>query len=118
MIPEFVGRFPVVVGLHVCVLFIRSFLTQSVVQHLTEADLVRILREPQNALLPQYQALFEMDHVCVFALTHPACLIAAQIQLDFSPGSIHMIAGLALQKGTGARGLRSIVVCRTFVLFR
>lgn len=77
MIPEFVGRFPVVVSLH----------------HLSEDSLVTILQEPKNALIPQFQALFAMDH----------------IQLDFSPEAIRMIARHALQKNTGARGLRAIV---------
>ena len=48
MIPEFVGRFPVVVPFH----------------SLSEDMLVRILTEPKNALIPQYQALFSMDKVC------------------------------------------------------
>lgn len=48
MIPEFVGRFPVVVPFH----------------SLSEEMLMRILTEPKNALIPQYQALFSMDKVC------------------------------------------------------
>ena len=50
MIPEFVGRLPVIVSL--C--------------HLSEDDLVAILTEPKNALLPQFSALFKMDEVCVY----------------------------------------------------
>ena len=50
MIPEFVGRFPVVVPFH----------------SLSEDMLVRILTEPKNALIPQYQALFSMDKVCFY----------------------------------------------------
>lgn len=49
MIPEFVGRLPVVVPLH----------------SLDEQTLVRILTEPRNAVIPQYQALFSMDKVCL-----------------------------------------------------
>lgn len=52
MIPEFVGRLPVVVPLH----------------SLDEETLVRILTEPRNAVVPQYQALFSMDKVCFFIL--------------------------------------------------
>ena len=64
MIPEFVGRLPVVVPFH----------------SLTEDMLVRILVEPRNALVPQYQALFGMDKVCnsrcefSFDLKHIMCL--------------------------------------------
>lgn len=52
MIPEFVGRLPVVVALH----------------SLDETALVKILTEPRNALVPQYQAMFAMDKVSLFGL--------------------------------------------------
>ena len=48
MIPEFVGRLPVIVSLN----------------HLAKCDLIRILTEPRNALVPQFKALFKMDKVC------------------------------------------------------
>ncbi|KAM9497139.1 ATP-dependent clpX-like chaperone, mitochondrial isoform 1-T4 [Clarias gariepinus] len=77
MIPEFVGRLPIVVPLH----------------SLDEQTLVRILTEPQNAVVPQYQALFNMD----------------KCELKVDPDALRAIARLALQKRTGARGLRSIM---------
>ncbi|KRY10634.1 ATP-dependent Clp protease ATP-binding subunit clpX-like, mitochondrial [Trichinella patagoniensis] len=77
MIPEFVGRLPVLVQFH------------SLDQNL----LVRILTEPQNSLIAQYKALFTMD----------------QIDLHFTDDALNAIARLALQKKTGARGLRAIV---------
>ena len=58
MIPEFVGRLPVIVSL--C--------------HLSEDDLVAILTEPKNALLPQFNALFRMDKVCVSRACVCACI--------------------------------------------
>ena len=54
---------------------------------------MRVLTEPKNALLKQYQTLFEME----------------DCQLEFSESALHAIAAKALNKGTGARGLRSIV---------
>lgn len=60
---------------------------------LSEEDLLRILTEPKNALTRQYQELFSMDNV----------------RLDFTEEALHMIAELAIEKGTGARGLRSIM---------
>ncbi|KAG9341316.1 hypothetical protein JZ751_019420 [Albula glossodonta] len=78
MIPEFVGRLPVVVPLH----------------SLDENTLVRILTEPRNAVVPQYQALFSMD----------------QCELSVTPGALRAIAKMALERKTGARGLRSIMV--------
>ena len=60
---------------------------------LEEGDLVRILTEPKNALIKQYQELFAMENG----------------ELEFTEGAIRAIAGKALQKNTGARGLRSIV---------
>jgi len=77
MIPEFVGRLPVIASL----------------SELGEEDLVRILREPRNALLRQYQKLFEMDGV----------------ELKFTDGALRAIARQALARKSGARGLRSVV---------
>uniref|UniRef100_A0A674EVD8 Programmed cell death 7 n=1 Tax=Salmo trutta TaxID=8032 RepID=A0A674EVD8_SALTR len=77
MIPEFVGRLPVVVPLH----------------SLDEETLVRILTEPRNAVIPQYQALFSMD----------------KCELNVTPDALRAIARLALERKTGARGLRSIM---------
>merc|ERR1712002_157949 len=77
MIPEFVGRFPALVPFH----------------SLTEEMLVRILTEPKNALVPQYQMLFGMD----------------KVELNFTPGALTEIARLAISRKTGARGLRAIM---------
>jgi len=77
LIPEFVGRLPVVAR----------------VEALTEADLRRVLTEPTNALLRQYQKLLHHDGV----------------ELRFTDDAIAEIARLAQQQGTGARGCRSIV---------
>ncbi|XP_060797070.1 caseinolytic mitochondrial matrix peptidase chaperone subunit Xa isoform X2 [Neoarius graeffei] len=77
MIPEFVGRLPVVVPLH----------------SLDEDTLVRILTEPRNAVVPQYQALFSMD----------------KCDLSVTPNALRAIARMALERKTGARGLRSIM---------
>jgi ATP-dependent Clp protease ATP-binding subunit ClpX len=77
MIPELVGRLPVISSL----------------APLDHAGLVRVLTEPKNALLKQYQTLFEME----------------DCQLEFSDSALDAIATKALDKGTGARGLRSIV---------
>jgi ATP-dependent Clp protease ATP-binding subunit ClpX len=77
MIPELVGRMPVI-----------SSLTP-----LDHNGLVRVLTEPKNALLRQYKTLFEME----------------ECSLEFSEKAIEAIAGKALNKGTGARGLRSVV---------
>ncbi|MEW6444370.1 MAG: ATP-dependent Clp protease ATP-binding subunit ClpX [bacterium] len=77
LIPEFVGRLPVIATL----------------DDLTENDLVRILTEPRNAITRQYQRLFEMDGV----------------SLRFAPEALQLVAREALQKGTGARGLRAIL---------
>merc|ERR1719200_15457 len=77
MIPEFVGRFPALVPFH----------------SLTEDMLVRILTEPKNALIPQYQMLFGMD----------------KVELTFSSGALKTIASNAIKKKTGARGLRAIL---------
>lgn len=77
MIPEFVGRLPIVTS----------------VAGLTRESLVRVLTEPRNALVRQFERLFELD----------------QVQLEFGPGAVDAIADLALARGTGARGLRSIL---------
>jgi ATP-dependent Clp protease ATP-binding subunit ClpX len=76
-LPEFVGRFPIVVALDA----------------LDEAALVRILTEPKDALVRQYQRLFAMEGA----------------RLEFSPGALAAIARRALARGTGARGLRSVL---------
>jgi ATP-dependent Clp protease ATP-binding subunit ClpX len=77
LIPEFIGRFPVITALHT----------------LDEATLVRILTEPRNALLRQYQQLFRYEDVA----------------LEFEPGALAAIARNAVEAGTGARGLRSVM---------
>lgn len=77
LIPEFVGRLPVIVTLDA----------------LDETALVRILTEPKNALVKQYQKLFELDGV----------------ELEFTPDSLEAIAKEAIKRETGARGLRAIV---------
>lgn len=78
---EFVGRFPVLVPFH----------------SLNENLLIRILTEPQNAIIPQYQRLLAMD----------------QCDLTYSPESLRAISRLAMDRKTGARGLRAIMVCST-----
>ena len=77
MIPEFVGRVPVIVEL----------------EPLDEDALVRILTEPKNALVKQYRALFEMEGV----------------ELRFTPAALREIARRAVERGTGARGLRAVI---------
>lgn len=77
LIPEFIGRVPVTVSLH----------------ELDETALIQILKEPKNALVRQYQRLFDMDDV----------------KLEFEDDALNAIAKLAIERGTGARGLRSIV---------
>ncbi len=77
LIPEFIGRLPVVVTLH----------------PLDEEALVRILQEPKNALVKQYKKLLEMDHV----------------DLSFDEDAIAAIAKMAIERNTGARGLRAII---------
>ena len=76
LIPEFIGRIPVV----------------SSVQDLGEDDLVRILTEPKNALVKQYQRMLGFDSA----------------ELEFEPAALHAIAKEAIDRNTGARGLRSI----------
>ncbi|MCG6121177.1 MAG: ATP-dependent Clp protease ATP-binding subunit ClpX [Microvirga sp.] len=77
LIPEFVGRVPVLATL----------------EDLDEEALVQILREPKNALVKQYQRLFEMENV----------------QLSFQDDALSLIARKAIERKTGARGLRSIL---------
>jgi len=77
LIPEFVGRLPVIATL----------------EELAEDDLVRILREPKNALTRQYQKLFDMEGV----------------HLKFTDGALSAIAREALTRKSGARGLRAIL---------
>ena len=75
MIPEFVGRLPVI----------------TTMKDLTEADLVRVLTEPKNSLVKQYQKLLAMDGV----------------ELAFEPKALKELARIALTRKTGARGLRA-----------
>ncbi|HEX2109998.1 MAG TPA: ATP-dependent Clp protease ATP-binding subunit ClpX [Gaiellaceae bacterium] len=77
LIPEFIGRLPVVSAVH----------------QLTKEDLVRILLEPKNALVKQYQRFFNYD----------------SIELIFTEDALWEIADKALERETGARGLRSII---------
>lgn len=77
LIPEFIGRLPVVAAL----------------EQLTTDDLVRILTEPRNALVKQYQTLLSYDGV----------------ELEFDEDALQAIANKAIERKTGARGLRSII---------
>ncbi|MFN9246878.1 MAG: ATP-dependent Clp protease ATP-binding subunit ClpX [Planctomycetota bacterium] len=77
LIPELIGRLPVVSSL----------------APLDEAGLMSVLTEPKNALVRQYQTLFQMEHC----------------DIEFTEGALKLVAKRALEKGTGARGLRSIV---------
>lgn len=77
LIPEFVGRIPVIATLN----------------ELDEEALIQILREPKNALIKQYQRLFDME----------------KVHLKFTDGALVAIAKEALHRKTGARGLRSIL---------
>ena len=77
MIPEFLGRLPIVFTL----------------EGLTEDMLIRILKEPKNAILRQYQKLLELD----------------EVKLVFDDSAYEAIAKKALDKKTGARALRSII---------
>ena len=77
LIPELVGRLPVIVSL----------------ENLDEEALVKIIREPKNALYKQYKALFSIDGV----------------ELEFEEGAFRAVAKLALEREIGARGLRSIL---------
>ncbi len=77
LIPEFVGRLPITVAL----------------DYLDEEDIIRILTEPKNAFVKQYQKFFALDDV----------------ELVFHEGALRAIAERALARGTGARGLKSII---------
>ena len=77
LIPEFIGRLPVIVALH----------------PLKEEALIRILSEPKNALIRQYQKLLGMDNV----------------ELVFEEKAVRAIAKKAIERNTGARGLRAII---------
>ncbi len=77
LIPEFVGRFPILTTL----------------QDLDVDDMVRVMTEPKNALIKQYQALFELE----------------DIHLTFTPGAIRHVAEKAISMKTGARALRGIL---------
>src|SRR2546428_14011122 len=77
LIPEFIGRLPVVSAVH----------------QLQREDLVQILIEPKNALVKQYQRFFAYD----------------DIELVFTEDALWEIADKALERGTGARGLRPII---------
>jgi len=77
LIPEFIGRLPVI----------------TTVSKLDRPALIQILTEPKNALIKQYQKMFQLDGV----------------ELSFEPEALETVAELALERGTGARGLRAIV---------
>lgn len=77
LIPEFVGRIPVITH----------------VDDLCEAELIRILTEPKNALVRQYQKLFELD----------------KVSLRFTSNALKSIAQQAIERKTGARGLRNVM---------
>lgn len=77
MIPEFLGRLPIVFSL----------------ESLTRDMLIRVLKEPRNAILKQYQSLLAMD----------------EVELSFAPDALEAIADKAMEKKTGARALRAIL---------
>ena len=77
LIPELVGRLPIIVSL----------------DNLDNEALVRILAEPKNSLIKQYKKLFEFDNT----------------ELEFTDGALKEIAGKAIERNTGARGLRAII---------
>ncbi|HIZ22575.1 MAG TPA: ATP-dependent Clp protease ATP-binding subunit ClpX [Candidatus Blautia faecigallinarum] len=77
MIPEFIGRLPIIFTL----------------EGLSEDMLVKILKEPKNAILKQYQKLLELD----------------EVKLEFEEEALHAIAAKAMEKKTGARALRAIL---------
>ena len=77
MIPEFIGRLPIMTS----------------VESLDQKALMQILTEPKNALVKQYQKLFDLDDV----------------ELEFSNEALEVVADLAIKRGTGARGLRAIM---------
>jgi ATP-dependent Clp protease ATP-binding subunit ClpX len=77
LIPEFIGRLPVIATLH----------------DLDDQALVRILREPKNAIIKQYQKYFDLE----------------KVRLKFTDDAVVAIAKEAMKRGTGARGLRAIL---------
>ena len=77
MIPEFIGRLPIMTS----------------VESLDQKALMQILTEPKNALVKQYQKLFDLD----------------EVELEFSHEALEVVADLAIKRGTGARGLRAIM---------
>ena len=77
MIPEFIGRLPILTS----------------VENLDRPALMQILTEPKNALVKQYERLFELDGV----------------ELEVTPEALEVVADLAIKRGTGARGLRAIM---------
>jgi ATP-dependent Clp protease ATP-binding subunit ClpX len=77
MIPEFIGRLPIMTS----------------VENLDQKALMQILTEPKNALVKQYQKLFDLDGV----------------ELEFTHAALEVVADLAIKRGTGARGLRAIM---------
>ena len=77
MIPEFIGRLPILTS----------------VENLDRPALMQILTEPKNALIKQYQRLFDIDGV----------------ELEFTQEALEVVADLAIKRGTGARGLRAIM---------
>jgi len=77
LIPEFVGRLPIVATLH----------------DLDESALVRILREPKNAIIKQYQKYFDLE----------------KVRLKFTDDAVAAVAREAMKRGTGARGLRAVL---------
>jgi len=77
MIPEFIGRLPIMTS----------------VENLDQKALMQILTEPKNALVKQYQKLFDLD----------------EVELEFRNEALEVVADLAIKRGTGARGLRAIM---------
>jgi len=77
LIPEFIGRLPVI----------------STLNELTQDDLIRILIEPKDAIIKQYQKLFELEGV----------------KLKFTEGALRAVARLSVERKSGARGLRAIL---------
>ena len=77
MIPEFIGRLPIMTS----------------AESLDQKALMQILTEPKNALVKQYQKLFDLD----------------EVELEFSNEALEVVADLAIKRGTGARGLRAIM---------
>jgi len=77
LIPEFIGRLPIV----------------AILDELDKETLIQILREPKNALIKQYQKIFSFEGV----------------DLEFTDDSLEEIAGISMERGTGARGLRAVL---------